>query len=281
LIWLGAALAVWWAVERFPVASPAYPVRLSVLISLLVAALAFFRPGLPHRGLLVSLSIFAGLAGVRALFSPFSTGAYDGPAHFVSALSWAVLLFLFVPKLLWPPGRAADRTRQVLCYVLLPLFAWDAFGGAESLRFPWRVPVATPSGTVYVEAGQAALLQAVGRNLARGERILVFPEINGIDALFGTHSASPLLHYFPGWVDSRMEADLIRRFERDPPSSVIIFRRATQEFGAARFGQGFAVALADWCSSNYRVVFSSPSGTILKSRIPSGGALETSSGQAR
>jgi hypothetical protein len=100
-----------------------------------------------------------------------------------------------------------------------------------------------------------------------GERVLVLPEINAVDALFELHSVSPLLHHFPGWLDSYEEAELIRRLEKDPPSKVILFERPSAEFGIAPFGKGFGVDLMAWCTRNYRVVWSSPKGAILERAV--------------
>jgi hypothetical protein len=266
VVWLGLGLAVWGALERFSLGTRAAPVRLSVLVSFLVAILALLNPRLEGRCFLIGVGCFAGLTGLRAFVSPFLSGPYDAPAHFAAALSWAFLLFFFVPTLVWPVGRAAMLTRKALACFLLLLFWWDAAAGAESLRFPWKTQVATPRGNIYVEPGQASFLDAVGRNLTPGEKVLVFPEINAVDALFQVRSVSPLLHYLPGWVDSRTESELIRRFDKDPPSSVILFQRSTSEFGTAPFGQGFGVALWDWCLRHYRVVVSSQRGVILRLR---------------
>jgi hypothetical protein len=263
--WLAAALVVWWAIERFPLDASATPVRLSVLVSFLACGLALASPALEGRPYLVAVGVFAGLAGLRAAVSPFMTGPYDGPAHFAAAASWIVLLLILAPPLLWPePGsRAATLTRGTLAAVLGLSFWWDAAGNAAALRYPWKQAVSTPAGPVYVEFGVANLLREVGRHVAAGDRILVVPEINAVDALFGARSISPVLHHLPGFFDARMETDLVRRLEAAPPSTVVLFARATPELELAPFGEGFGVGIWDWCLRHGRVVYSSPRGKVL------------------
>jgi hypothetical protein len=266
LLYLAVGLAVWEAVERFPLRIDLSPIRLWAMGAFLVAALAFFQRALEGRASLIAFGLFAGLTGLRTVFSPFVSGGYDGPAHFLSALTWALLLISFVPRLLWTSARATTRTRLALTCVLLLLFWWDAASGVESLRSPSNTALSTPAGRVFLERGQAAFLQRLGQNLRAGERVLVLPDINAVDALYEVRSACPLLNYFPAWVDADLEAELIRSVERDPPSHVILFRRTIPDFPGKPFGEGYGVEIAKWCMQRYRVVYSSPKGMILKPR---------------
>jgi len=262
LLYLGLALAIWEAIERFPFRLDLSPIRLWALGAFLLAGLVIFRPGFAGRSSLIVLGIFAGFNGVRAAFSQFVSGGYDGPAHFASALTWAILLLAVGPALVWSSANAVKWTRIALAAALLLNFSWEAASGIESLRSSWKTAVTTPAGRVYLERGQAAFLENVGRSVRAGERILVLPEINAVDALFQARSASPLLHYFPGWFDAETEVQFLRRLQSDPPAHVILFRRTTPDLAVGPFGEGYGLALVDWCSRNYRLVFSSPKGTI-------------------
>jgi hypothetical protein len=57
----------------------------------------------------------------------------------------------------------------------------------------------------------------------------------------------------PGWLDARAEEGLIGRFGAAPPDAVVVFRRPTQEFGVAPFGEGYGERLAPWITSHYRL----------------------------
>jgi len=267
ILWLAAALSVWWGIERFPLAAPSSAVRLSVIASCAVTLCALASPAFEGRALAAAIGVFAALTGMRAVFSPYVSGPYEGPAHFAAAASWALLLLVFVPRALWPAAdssRARRITRSGLAAVLAVVFWWTAVGDAASLRFPWKETVQTPKGPIYVERGQAALYREIARRVRPGESVLVFPEINAVDALFGLRSASPLLHHFPGWLDRELESELIARFEKDPPSKIVVFERPTTEFGVDSFGRGYATAIREWSLRHYRVAWSSPRGAILE-----------------
>src|SRR5262249_8013861 len=65
-----------------------------------------------------------------------------------------------------------------------------------------------------------------------------------------------------GWFDAETEVQFLRRLQSDPPAHVILFRRTTPDLAVGPFGEGYGLALVDWCSRNYRLIFSSPKGTI-------------------
>jgi hypothetical protein len=263
--WLVAALSVWWLIEGFSISDPPTPLRLSVVVSGVVGLGAFFLPGLAARPLTVALGLFAAMAGSRALVSGYEAGSYDGPAHFAAAASWAIFLFVFAPRILWASSpRSAGRMRIATAAALCVASAWLVVEGAERLRFPGRSTVETPVGHVYLDAEEAAMFREIGRRVRKGESVLVVPDINAVDVLYGLRSPSFFLDHLPGWLGPEVEADLIARLEKDPPSRVIFFERSTNEFGVAPFGRGFGVALWDWCFRNYRVVWSSRKGLILE-----------------
>jgi hypothetical protein len=262
VLYLALGLAAWEAIERFPLRMDLSPIRLWALGGFLLAGVAILRPTLAGRGSLIALGIFAGLNALRAAFSQFVSGGYDGPAHFASALTWTVLLVVLGPALVWSSASAANWTRMALSAALLLTFSWEAVSAIQSLRPTWKIPVSTPSGRVYLEPGQAAFLENIGRNVSTGERILVLPEINAVDALFQVRSVCPLAHYFPGWFDAESEEDLLRQLRTDPPAHVVFFRRMTPDFSGGQFGEGYGLAIVNWCSRNYRLVYSSPKGTM-------------------
>ena len=93
---------------------------------------------------------------------------------------------------------------------------------------------------------------------------MILPEPNGVDALFGLRSASPLLSHLPGWLDARAEQRLLGTFAHDPPDVVILFDRPTWEYGVAPFGAGFGQGLGKWISQNYSVTAGKNGGAILR-----------------
>jgi len=76
----------------------------------------------------------------------------------------------------------------------------------------------------------------------------------------------------PGWLDAGAESELIRKFEKDPPDLIVVFRRTNWEYGVAPFGQGFGARLAEWIETHNRLVATSPGGNLYRRAAPAGGA---------
>jgi fluoride ion exporter CrcB/FEX len=264
------ALAVWFLAEGFDLLHPQPAVCLSMLAAFLVALLAMLRRGVQGRPFLVSFGVFAGFAGARTAFSPFTSGAYDAPAHFSEALTWTLLLCVFVPALLTGGGAALPWARRVFAVAILVVAAPYVETGVEAMRFPSRLPVDTPRGRVYANGPDARFLELLGRELHGGERALVLPEICAVDALFEVKQASPFLTHLPGWLDSSAEARLIERLDRNPPDVVVLFDRPTTEYGVEPFGKGFGVFLSRWCREHYEPVASTSAGLVLRPGAGSG-----------
>jgi hypothetical protein len=261
---LFGAVAVWFGMEGFDLLHPPSAVCLSMLAAFLVALLALLSRGIKGRPFLASFGVFAGLAGARTAFSSFTTGSYDGPAHFAQALTWLLLLCVFAPVLLTGGGSALPWARRIFAVAILAVAAPYLAAGVEALRFPSRLPVDTLRGRVYANGPQARFLELLGRELHAGERALVLPEVCAVDALFEVKQSSPFLTHFPGWLDSSAEARLIERLGKSPPDVVVIFDRPTAEYGFEPFGKGFGVALSRWCREHYEPVVMTPAGAVLR-----------------
>jgi hypothetical protein len=264
---VAAVLLCWWVVEgfHFPIR---LPVALSSAVGFLVGTLAIAQRGREptERSRLVAIGIFAGLAGLRAIFSPSFSAHFDGPGHFATSLTWVLFLCVFAPSNLARAPEAARQTRR-LTAILLLLGSWyGALRGADSLRLPSKEAVVTPRGTVFLDHWNASFYRLLSRELEPGQRVLVLPEINALDVIFGVRSVSPLLFHIPGWLDPAFEKELIRRFDSNPPDAVVLFDRPMQEFGVARFGEGFGELLSDWVSRNYEPVVTLPSGSLMRRR---------------
>lgn len=264
---LGGALLVWWLVEGF--SQPfRTPVALSASVAFAVALFAIGRRGLPNRPRLIAIGVFAGLVGSRTIFSPRISGHFDGPAHLATSLTWVVFLCVVAPALIVPAERAALAMRRIAAVSLLVVAGYGAVAGADSLRYPWKRRVATRMGGVYLPPNEASFFEKLRGELRAGETALVIPEINAVDVLFGVRSVSPLLHLMPGWLDARVERQLIPRFEQSPPDVVVIFNRPMPEFGFSRFGDGYGMLLEDWILRNYQPILSDRGGSIFR-RLPS------------
>jgi hypothetical protein len=237
---------------------------LSTLVAFLVAALAFLRRKTEGRTLLLAVAVFAGLVGTRTLFSGVWSGPYEGPAHLAQTLTWVLLLCVFAPPLLTGDGPAAPWARRLLGVAVLAAAALPAWDGMDALRFPWREPVATRRGTVFLDGSRAAFFRRIAGELHPGERTLILPETSAVDVLFDAPQSSPFLNHLPGWFDAAVERRLIARLEGNPPAAVVIFDRPVGEFGVKPFGSGYGSLLSEWCRSRYVPVVETPAGVILR-----------------
>ena len=263
---LALALLVWWLVEGFSRPFRA-PVALSASVAFFVGLFAIFRRDLPNRPRLIAIGVFAALVGARTFFSPRISGHFDGPAHLATSLTWVVFLCVVAPVLLAPAERATLVMRRMATILLLVVAGFGAFGGADSVRYPWKQRVATRMGDVFLPPNEASFFEKLRGELQAGETALVIPEINAVDVLFGVRSVSPLLDLLPGWLDVSAERDLIRRLGQAPPDVVVLFERPLSEYGFAGFGKGYGTLLDAWIRRNYRPVLSERAGSILRRRI--------------
>lgn len=263
--------ALWLGIEGLNLLRPSSLICLSTAVAFLVAVFALLQRRTEGRTLLISVGVFAGLAGLRTAFSSFSSGPYEGPAHLTQALTWVLLLCVFLPRPMTAGGPAAPWARRFFGVAVLAAAAPAAWNGAEALRFPAREPVVTRRGRVFLDASKARFLREVARDLRPGERALVLPEISAVDALLDLRQGSPYLNHLPGWFDAAAERRLIERLEKDPPAAVVLFDRPLGEYGVKPFGTGYGRILSEWCRRRYRPAAETPGGAILRPAAESAG----------
>jgi len=232
--------------------------------ALALAVFAWRDRSRPGRDFLVALGLFGGLEATRTAVSVHIRSPYAGVTGVSTALTFALFSFCFLPEL-WPGGGEPARiARRIWSFTLLAAAAWGTWLAVRDLRATPEVIVETPRGRVWIPESSAPLFDALGRNLRPGEKALVVPVPNGIEALYKLRSDSPLLYHMPGWLDARIEEQMLHRYEQGGPDVVVIFDRPTWEFGVAPFGQGFGKRLAGWLESNYAPVASPPGAVILR-----------------
>ena len=256
--------AIWFAVEGFELFHPLPYVSLSMSVSFLVAAWAFFQRGIEGRPFLVAFGLFAGLAGSRAAFSGNLGEAYGGPAHLASSLTWVVFLCVLLAPFLTGNGAATPIARIAFALAILVAVAPYVRDGVAALRAPANTAVPTRRGTVFLDTASAQFFGALFAQLRPGERVLVVPEVSAVDVLFDLRQASAFVNHLPGWLDADGERREIERLEASPPDAVVILSRSTAHYGVRSFGIGFCRDLAAWIERRYRPVVAMPAGTLLR-----------------
>jgi hypothetical protein len=243
-----------------------HPIALSMVIAFALAALALIRPDLEHRTVLVAIGTFAGLAAARTAFSNNLGGHYSAVAHFATSLTWVLFACCVFPRWLPGGGKAALWTRRGAAVLVFTISWFGVVGSIRSLASPSKMGFVTDQGRVWLERKNLPVYGGIRRTVKRGEKVVAFPEVNGVDALFRLRTVSPYVCHVPGWLNEDAERKLVASLQRNPPDAVVVFSREITEFGLAPFGVGWNRRLAAWISREYRVVESSAGGTIWRRR---------------
>ncbi|MEP6801150.1 MAG: hypothetical protein ABJC07_04380 [Acidobacteriota bacterium] len=242
------------------------PLALSMTVAFLAGLLAWLERRQKGRDFLVGFALFAGLVGVRTAFSWDLSSPYSGVTHLAACVTWMIFLLVLVPARI-PGGASPVPWARAAWLVVFLALGWPgAIERIADLRETERVSLRTPRGSIFPDARFAAAYARIGNELHAGERALFLPETHALDVLYGAVDASPLLGHLPGWLDSRAEDTLLRRFEASPPAVVVLFDRPTREFGVRPFGRGYGLKLAAWIDRRYAPVEAFPALTILRLR---------------
>lgn len=239
-----------------------HPIALSVLVAFVCSLLPIIRD-YGNRDSLMAVGIFAGLAGIRTAFSNNLGAHYSAIGHFATSLTWVLFLCVLFPPLIPGGERPAAITRRCAAILVFAISWYGALVSSRALRSPAKERVDTPQGAIWVDHKFVPLFEAIREKVRPGERVLVVPEVNGVDAAFGLRAASPFVSHVPGWLNARQEEALVKALEGDPPDAVVVFSRVFEEFGKeGPFGVGYDLALARWVARHYTVVSRSAGGAV-------------------
>ena len=242
------------------------PMAWSMTVAFSIALLAWLDRGRKGRDVLIALGGLGGLVALRTAFSWDPSGPYSGITHLVTTACWAVFVFCFLSGWIARSERSRRWARTLWLAVLLPVAWAGAARAVYALREPGRVAVTTPRGTIFCAPEAAARSEGIGREIRPDESVLLLPETQALDVLYGMRDVSPLLGHLPGWLDERAERQLLARLEANPPAAVVLFERPTREFGVEAFGRGYAEALAGWIARRYAARTALPGAVILRPR---------------
>jgi hypothetical protein len=98
------------------------------------------------------------------------------------------------------------------------------------------------------------LVRFVNDMKAKGESVLLLPEITGVYFLTGTSAPSRFYVLTPGVLSpGQITNEYLRDLERNPPSAIVISNRKTSEYGVDYFGIGYDREVLTWIESRYEV----------------------------
>jgi hypothetical protein len=164
------------------------------------------------------------------------------------------------------PGKAGDWTRKAAALLTFAIAWYAAVVSIRNLAPPSKVSFEANKGRIWVEPRARRVFDGIRRVARRGEKVLVLPETNGVDALFELRNVSPYEWHLPGSLDEQGERNLIAALDQNPPDLVVVFDRPFPEYKIGPFGVGYDLILAGWIERNYLVVDSSPGGAIFRRR---------------
>jgi Dolichyl-phosphate-mannose-protein mannosyltransferase len=240
------------------------PVSLSMSACFVLAILALADRTCPGREKLAAFGLFSGLVATRAAFSADTGGPYAGVAHLCTALSWALLLFVVLPRRFPGGEEASTRARSFWLLATLPVAGMLAAVGIRSLAGAERVPVDSRIGRFWVAPRQAGFFAAMAAGLHPGERVAVLPECNAVDVIYGVSPAAPCVNFTPGTLDEPFERRLLARFRERPPDAFVLFDRPMPEYGVGPLGEGYGRELMGWIRANYQIASHAAAGEILR-----------------
>ena len=275
-LWAGACLVLTWALAwRRPGGGASAGALIFVLAALGVSALlggaagavafsaaplvclAALAVGIARRGRPSGAALAAyGLVGVLAAHRrPFHIvdGAYVAPPLLFALVCSAGLLRLAAARARF----GADRRRFARGYsaALAALVAAAFLGRAVQYLGDRRVPIAGTGGMLAASPQTARAIAdtaaALRQEAAPGDGLVVLPEGQLFNALTGL--SDPLRHelLIPGYLTDENEPEVLAELERRAPRFVLLWPRATAEYGRAEFGADYGKKILAWVERHY------------------------------
>jgi len=186
---------------------------------------------------------------------PFHIGdsAYVGPPLLFAFVSAAGLLRRRVARL--REGLARRRLLAAFAGALALLVAFAFVGRAVHYATWETVPIAGTGGLLSARPQLAReiaqLAEAIQKDVAEREGLVVFPEGEIVNFVSGRRN--PIRHklYIPGYLTVENEEDVLRELSEARPGAVVIWRRPAGEYGRGFFGEDYARRIRAWIGEEY------------------------------
>lgn len=228
-------------------------------IALAALAVGVRRGRGPRHAALVAYG-FLGL--VLSYRRPFHIGdsAYVAPPLLFAFVSAAGLL----RAALRGRGRARRPLRRALNVAVLLAVGLAFIGRSVQYRSDDRVPVPGTAGMLRAwplrSREIAALAGAIRSRTREGDGLVVFPEGQILNFLSGR--GNPVRHklFIPGYLSEENEERILAELQRSAPRAVVIWRRASPEYGRGFFGEDYGRRIARWIDAHYAMAPFVPEG---------------------
>ncbi len=231
---------------------------LTALVALISLILAIARnPALPLEVLPVAFMAVA--IGIRVMNYVSFSGypIYYSPLLVVFLYFWLCATMRYFASEYRPGFRA--RVVGILLAVQTAgaaLLIWQqCYSGLPGLTHV----VESSRGKVRTSESRARFLNEISRfvanSKARGESVLLLPELTGLYFMTGTSAPSRYYVLTPGELTPGPITDAyLKELERNPPSAILLTNRRTSEYGVDYFGIDYDQAVLAWIESRYQAV---------------------------
>lgn len=205
-----------------------------------------------------------------------SSRIYLNLAPYWYGIVFTLPLYLLIVYVLfeWLPSRNVYSRRAALLWI--PLFALTAAGALLSAHRMYATrdyPVASARGTYRDQHGRGSVIERLLRELERSPpaSMVVMPE--GLTLNYLARIPTPIRQHTFTPAESasaRVEAEILRELNAQPPDAVVLVTRDVREFGSQGFGIDYNQRVLEWVRTRYRIDkgWRSPDGfTVLLMRL--------------
>jgi hypothetical protein len=98
------------------------------------------------------------------------------------------------------------------------------------------------------------MLDEIGKRIAPGETLAVFPEGVTINFLARRVNPTPYVNFMPPELIIYGEDRILEAYRTHPPDYIVMVGRTTDEYGLRKFGQDFGRKLYAWIEQAYEGV---------------------------
>lgn len=206
----------------------------------------------PQAAALCAFGALAVVLSYRKLFSIEDSAYVAPPLLFVVVSGLGILREIVVSERLRAPRLRLRRWLELTLAVLVFFAFTDRI---VQYAADGRVILPGTGGMLSAGAETADALTLLSRTIRQrtgeGDGLVVFPEGEVLNYLSARRNPIRYKLYLPGYLTSDNEADILSELKGARPGALVIFDRATPEYGHRLFGVNYARDVAAWIEDNY------------------------------
>jgi hypothetical protein len=181
--------------------------------------------------------------------------------HYGFVLAMPAVLVLVVVMSYWIVNNIRQRGWKVwkfelimVCFIFVAIVVphfWVMYKVVSLRRFPVGDPPNQFLDFEYRAATLNEILSLIKTHIKEDETLAVWPEGGALNFLTQRANPTRFLSLMPSILLGQGEDEILSSYATHPPDFILLVDRRDAEFGAGRFGQGFARNLMTWLRRNY------------------------------